>query len=54
MLMIRSHNAIQLLVQAPHAVEAAVSRAVVGWALERGSGAVLLGVSDWNEGARRV
>lgn len=32
----------------------AVSLAVVGWARERGAGAVLLSVSDWNEGARRV
>jgi GNAT superfamily N-acetyltransferase len=32
----------------------AVSRAVVEWARERGAGAVLLSVSDWNESARRV
>jgi GNAT superfamily N-acetyltransferase len=32
----------------------AVSRAVVAWARERGASAVLLGVSDWNDGARRV
>ena len=32
----------------------AVSRAVVEWARERRAGAVLLSVSDWNEGARRV
>lgn len=32
----------------------AVSRAVVAWAGERGATAVLLSVSDWNDGARRV
>ena len=32
----------------------AVSRAVVAWAGERGASAVLLSVSDWNDGARRV
>jgi ribosomal protein S18 acetylase RimI-like enzyme len=32
----------------------AVSRAVVAWAAERGATAVLLSVSDWNQGARRV
>jgi GNAT superfamily N-acetyltransferase len=32
----------------------AVSLAVVAWARERGAGAVLLSVSDWNEGARQV
>lgn len=35
-------------------VGAAVSRAVVAWARERGAEEVLLSVSDWNEGARRV
>jgi RimJ/RimL family protein N-acetyltransferase len=32
----------------------AVSMAVVGWARERQAGAVVLSVSDWNDGARRV
>jgi len=32
----------------------AVSQAVVGWARERRASAVLLSVSDWNEGARRI
>lgn len=32
----------------------AVSQAVVDWARERRASAVLLSVSDWNEGARRV
>jgi GNAT superfamily N-acetyltransferase len=32
----------------------AVSLAVVNWARERGAGGVLLSVSDWNGGARRV
>lgn len=32
----------------------AVSQAVVAWAVERGATAVLLSVSDWNDGARRV
>jgi GNAT superfamily N-acetyltransferase len=32
----------------------AVSVAVVGWARERQAGSVVLSVSDWNEGARRV
>ena len=32
----------------------AVSRAVVAWAGERRATAVLLSVSNWNEGARRV
>ena len=32
----------------------AVSLAVVAWARERGANAVLLSVSDWNDGARRV
>jgi GNAT superfamily N-acetyltransferase len=31
-----------------------VSQAVVEWARERGAGEILLSVSDWNEGARRV
>jgi GNAT superfamily N-acetyltransferase len=31
-----------------------VSQAVVEWARERGAREVLLSVSDWNEGARRV
>ena len=31
-----------------------VSQAVVDWAGERGATEVLLSVSDWNEGARRV
>jgi GNAT superfamily N-acetyltransferase len=30
------------------------SRAVVDWARGRGAAAVVLSVSDWNEGARRV
>jgi GNAT superfamily N-acetyltransferase len=37
-----------------HGIGEAVSRAVVGWARERGASAILLGVSDWNDGARRV
>lgn len=32
----------------------AVSQAVVAWARERGASEVLLSVSDWNVGARRV
>ena len=32
----------------------AISQAIVEWARERGAGEVLLSVSDWNEGARRV
>jgi GNAT superfamily N-acetyltransferase len=32
----------------------ALSRAVVDWARGRGAAAVVLSVSDWNEGARRV
>lgn len=32
----------------------AVSEAVVAWAWERGAQAVVLSVSDWNDGARRV
>lgn len=32
----------------------ALSRAVVSWAGERGASAILLSVSDWNDGARRV
>jgi GNAT superfamily N-acetyltransferase len=32
----------------------AVSQAVVQWARERGAGEVVLSVSDWNQGARRV
>jgi GNAT superfamily N-acetyltransferase len=32
----------------------AVSEAVVAWAQERGASQILLSVSDWNEGARRV
>ena len=32
----------------------AISQAVVAWARERGAGAVILSVSDWNDGARRV
>jgi GNAT superfamily N-acetyltransferase len=32
----------------------AVSEAVVSWARERSARAVLLSVSDWNDGARRV
>jgi GNAT superfamily N-acetyltransferase len=37
-----------------HGIGEAVSRAVVAWARERGASAVLLGVSDGNDGARRV
>jgi GNAT superfamily N-acetyltransferase len=37
-----------------HGIGEAVSRAVVAWARERGASTVLLGVSDWNDGARRV
>ena len=32
----------------------AVSQAVVAWARERGASEVVLSVSDWNQGARRV
>jgi GNAT superfamily N-acetyltransferase len=32
----------------------ALSRAVATWARERGASAILLSVSDWNDGARRV
>ncbi|MEP7040775.1 MAG: GNAT family N-acetyltransferase [Chloroflexota bacterium] len=32
----------------------AVSREVVAWGRERGAGAMLLSVSDWNDGARKV
>jgi GNAT superfamily N-acetyltransferase len=31
-----------------------VSHAIVEWARERGASEILLSVSDWNEGARRV
>lgn len=37
-----------------HGIGEAVSRAVVDWARERDASAILLGVSDWNDGARRV